>query len=418
MRKNNNIRYVATRSKRTIRRDFKINKSVLIKALVLLIILFFPTIISGGLIAFASEGEEQLTENIQSIIGGLDLTELQTYIDKYGNEYIYSFSQSAQGLLEFLIHGDLGVNYSDYLQKLFSSMFKGISNLLPAFSQVVAITILCAITTDAEGGIISKSTATVIRLACISIILLIISSMLIGIVSSTVGCVNAISRQIDIITPILITLTVLTGGSGSGAIYTPCATFLGQGAIYLVSGVIIPLTLSVIVLNFMSKINPEMSFSGITSLLKSVMKWIIGITVAVFGLFITVQSTSTSLFNGIFFKVTKYLVGNSVPIVGNFLSSGVDMIVLSGSLVKSSVGLTGIVLLISSVIEPVIALAAFSLMLKISGAIAQSIGEKTSFSLFSDLSKDVEYLIAGILIVAFMYFLTIMLIINSTYAFI
>ena len=418
MWKNYNIRYVDSRFKRSIRRYFKVNKSFLIKAIVLLILLLLPTILSGGLIAFAAEGETELTENIQSIIDGLDLNDLQSYLDKYGNEYVYSFSQSAKGLLEFLINGDLGINYNQYLQKLFSSRFKGISDLLPAFSQIVAVTILCAITTDAEGGIVSKSTATVIRLACTSIILLIITSILVGIVSSTVGCVNAISRQIDIITPILITLTVLTGGSGNGAIYTPCATFLGQGAIYLVSGIIMPITLSVIVLNFMSKINPDISFSGITTLLKSVMKWIIGITVAVFGLFITVQSTSSSLFSGIFFKVTKYLVGNSVPIVGNFLSSGVDMIVLSGSLVKSSVGLTGIVLLISSVIEPVITLIAFSLMLKISGAIAQSIGEKTSFSLFSDLSKDVEFMVAGVLIVAFMYFLTIMLIVNSTYAFI
>ena len=94
------------------------------------------------------------------------------------------------------------------------------------------------------------------------------------------------------------------------------------------------------------------------------------------------------------------------------------MVVLSGAVVKSSVGMTGIVLLIGSVIEPVISLIAFSLMLKISGAIAQSIGEKTSYSLFCDLSKDIEFMIAGLLIVAFMYFLTIMLIINSTYAFI
>ncbi|MGN0808245.1 MAG: hypothetical protein ACI4MN_07365 [Candidatus Coproplasma sp.] len=380
--------------------------------------LFLPVVLGGGIIAFASEGEEQLTENIQSIIDALDLSELQNYLDKYGNEYVYSFSKSAKGLIEFLLNGDLGVNYTEYLYKLFSSLFEGVSSMLPAFAQIVAITILCAITTDAEGGVISKSTATVIRLACTAVILLIISSMLVGIISSTVECVNSISRQIDIITPVLITLTVLTGGSESGAIYTPCATFLGQGAIYLVSGVIIPLTVSVIILNFISKINPDITFSGITSLLKSVMKWIIGITVAVFGLFITVQSTSTSLFNGIFFKVTKYLVGNSVPIVGNFLSSGVDMIVLSGALVKSSVGLTGIVLLIGSVIEPVLALVAFSILLKITGAIAQSIGEKTSFSLYNDLSKDIEFMIAGVLIVAFMYFLTIMLIINSTYAFI
>ena len=263
--------------------------------------MFLPVLLSGGIIAFAAEGEKELTENIDSIIGGLDLNALQNYLDTYGNDYVYSFSKSAKGLIEFLLNGDLGVNYTDYLKKLFGSLFDGIGNLLPVFAQVVAVTILCAITTDAEGGIISKSTATVIRLAATCIILLILTSMLVGIISSTVGCINSISRQIDIVTPILITLTVLTGGSGSGAIYTPCATFLGQGAIYLVNGVIIPITLAVMILNFISKINPEISFSGICALLKSVMKWIIGITVAVFGLFITVQSTSTSLFNGIFF---------------------------------------------------------------------------------------------------------------------
>lgn len=383
-----------------------------------MLLLLLPLVIGGCIFAFAADGEAELTENIDSIIGGLDLTALQKYLDEYGNDYVFSFSKSARGLVEFLLSGDLGVNYTDYLKKLVTSLFDGVSNLLPAFSQVIAVTILCAICTDAEGGIISKSTAKIIRLACIALILLILTSMLVGIIASTVACVNAISKQVDVITPILVTLTVLTGGGGTGAIYTPCAMFLGQGAIYLVNGVIIPTTLAVMVLNFTSKINPEISFSGVCSLLKSIMKWIIGITVAVFGIFLTVQSTSTSLFNGIFFKVTKYLVGNSVPIVGNFLSSGVDMVVLSGSVVKSGVGMTGIVLLIGSVIEPVISLISFSIMLKISGAIAQSIGEKSSYSLFNDLSKDVEFMIAGVLTVAFMYLLTIMLIINSTYAFI
>ncbi len=377
-----------------------------------------PSLIGGGIIAFAAEGEAELTENIDSIISGLDLSELQAYLDKYGNEYVYSFSDSAKGLIEYLLSGDLGLNYSDYLKKIFTSLFDGVSNLASPFSQIIAVTILCAVCANAEGGLISKSTAKIIKLACIAVVLLILTSMLVGIISSTVGCVNAISKQVDILTPILITLTVLTGGSGSGAIYTPCAMFLGQGAIYLVNGVIIPTTLTVMILNFMSKINPDISFSGVCSLLKSVMKWVIGITVAVFGLFLTAQSTSTSLFNGIFFKVTKYLVGNSVPIVGNFLSSGIDMVVLSGSVVKSSVGMCGIVLIIGSVIEPIISLISFSIMLKISGAIAQSIGEKTSYQLFEDLAKDTEFMIAGILTVAFMYLLTIMMIINSTYAFI
>lgn len=367
--------------------------------------------------ASAADGAE-LTENISDVIGGLDLSELQAYLDSYGNDYVYSFSNSAKELIEFLVKGDLGVNYSQYLKNILSSLFSGIINILPAFSQVLAVAILCAICTDSEGGIISKSTAKVIRLACTCVILLILSSILFKIISSVIASVKSISKQIDIISPILITLTVLTGGSGAGAIYTPCATFLGQGAVYLVNGVIVPTTIAVMILNFTSRINPELSFTGISSLLKSVMKWIIGLTVAVFGIFITVQSTSTSLFNGIFYKVTKYLVGNSVPIVGNFLSSSVDMIVYSGAIVKSAVGMSGVVLLVGALLQPLMAVIAFSVALKICGAIVQAIGENSIFSLLCDLSKDVEYLIAGVLVVAFMYLLTIMLVINSTYAFI
>ncbi len=379
--------------------------------------LLLPSVIGGGVIAFATDGGAELNENINSILDGLDLSQLQEYLDEYGSDYVYGFSDSARELVEFVLNGDLGMNYTEYLKNIFSALLGGVTNLVPAFSQVIAVTILCAISADAEGGIISKTTAKVIRLACLSIILLILTSMLVGIVASTVNCVTLIKKQADIITPVLITLTVLTGGSDSGAIYTPCAMFLGDGAIYLINSVILPTTLTVIVLNFMSKLNPDISFTGVSSLLKTIMKWIIGITVAIFGIFITVQSTSSSLFNGIFFKVTKYLVGNSVPIVGNFLSAGVDMIVLSGTVVKSGIGMTGVVLLIAEIIEPVTALVSFSLMLKITGAIAQPIGEKTMYSLFSDLSKDVEYLIAGILTVAFLYILIIMLIINTSYAF-
>ena len=161
-----------------------------------------------------------------------------------------------------------------------------------------------------------------------------------------------------------------------------------------------------------------MSFNGVTAFIKSIMKWVIGITVTVFSIFITMQSSASSLFDGIIFKATKYVVSNSVPIVGNFLSSGFDMLTSAGLLIKSSVGLCGIILLLFELIQPIISLAAFSLILKLVGAIIQPIGDSTLFSLISDLSKDVEYFIAGLLTVAFMYALVIMLIINSANSFI
>ena len=372
----------------------------------------------AGISAYAEDGREELSENIANLLNDLDLSELQQYLDQNGDSYLFNFGNTAKEIVEYLINGNLGSEYGGFLNELFSIIFKDVINLVPAFATVTAVALLSAVVSAAEGSILGKSSAKIVHLACYSLIILILSSMLIGVVGGCTDCIDNVKKQIEIITPILATLTVLTGGTSSAAIYQPSAVFLSGGAVEIVSCFIFPATVGVVVLNFMSRFNPQMSFSGVTALLKSLMKWVIGITVTVFSIFITAQSSASSLFDGIIFKATKYVVSNSVPIVGNFLSSGFDMLSSAGLLIKSSVGVCGIILLLVEIIKPIITLISFSIILKIVGAIVQPIGENVLYGLLSDLSKDIEYFIAGLLTVAFMYALVIMLIINSANSFI
>lgn len=391
------------------------------KRLILLVILIIAVIsflIIGGISAIAEDEQKNLNENILELLEDLDLSGLQKYLDDNDDSYLFKFGNTAKEIIEYLIQGNLDTNYGGYLNELFSIIFKNVITLIPAFAEICAVAFLSAIVSSAEGNLLSKSTSKIVHLACYSLIILIIGSMLAGIVADCISCINSVRKQIEIITPILATLTVLTGGTGTAAIYQPSAIFLSSGAVEIVSELIFPATIAVIILNFMSKLNPQMSFSGTTALIKSIMKWVIGITVTVFSIFITIQSSASSLFDGIIFKATKFVVGNSVPIVGNFLSSGFDMLTSAGLLIKSSVGVCGIIMLLMELIGPIVLLAAFSLVLKLVGAIVQPIGENTLYSLLSDLSKDIEYFIAGLLTVAFMYALVIMLIINSANSFI
>ncbi len=389
--------------------------------MIAIIILFIIAVFlsCAGETAFAeTNGREELGENIKKLLEGLDLSELQKYLDSNADSYLFKFGGTAKEIVEYLINGNMGADYSGYLNELFSIIFKNVISLIPAFATVTAVSLLSAVVSSAEGTIIGKSTSKIVHLACYSVIILIISSMLTGVISGCISCIDGVRKQIEIITPILATLTVLTGGTSSAAIYQPSAIFLSGGAVEIISNFIFPATIGVIVLNFMSRFNTQMSFSGVTNLLKSLMKWVIGITVTVFSIFITAQSSASSLFDGIIFKATKYVIGNSVPLVGNFLSSGFDMLQSAGLLIKSSVGICGIILLLFEIIQPVILLASFSIILKIVGAIVQPIGENTLYGMLSDLSKDIEYFIAGLLTVAFMYALVIMLIINSANSFI
>ena len=385
---------------------------------ILFILLAAILFISVNAAADGEDARKELNENLTNLLNELDLSELQKYLDGDEDNYLFKFGGNAKEIIEYLINGDLSSDYGGYVSEICGVIFKGVTDLIPAFAAVAGIALLCAVVNAAEGSVLGKSTAKIVRLACTSLIILIVGAMLSGIISDCISCIHSVKRQIEIITPILATLTVLTGGTGSAAIYRPSAIFLSGGAVEIVSGFIFPATISVIVLNFLSRFNPDMSFSGVTALIKSIMKWVIGITVTIFSIFITAQSSAGSLFDGIIFKATKFVVGNSVPIVGNFLSNGFDMLASAGLLIKSSVGLSGIILLLAEIIGPVVLLSSFSIILKGVGAIVQPIGENNIFGLLSDLSKDIEYFIAGLLTVAFMYALVIMLIINSANSFI
>lgn len=384
-------------------------------AFILLVTVILPAVASA---AEQEDGREELAQNIEDVLGGLDLSALQQYLDENSDSYLFNFGDNATEIIEYLIKGNVGTDYSGYISEIFSVIFSNVVSLLPAFAEVTAIALLCAVFTGAEGNVLGKSTSRVVRLACYSLIVVIIASALAAVVAECVSGIESLRKQMEIIAPILITLTVLTGGTGSAAIYQPSAVFLSGAAVEIISGFIFPATIAAAVLNFMSKINPQITFTGMAKLIKSIMKWVMGITVTVFSVFLTLQSSASSLFDGVLFKATKYIIGNSVPIVGGFLSGGFDLLTAAGLLIKNSVGVCGIVMLVAQIAGPLVLLISFSLLLKLVGAIVQAAGEGDIFNLLSDLSSDVEYFIAGLLTVSFMYSLIIMLIINSANSFI
>lgn len=392
-------------------------RAAVLGALICFFLLIFA-LPAMGASAEEADGEEQLTQNIDDVLDGLDLSELQQYLDSNSDSYLFNFGDNAEDIIRYLINGNIGTDYGSYIAEIMSVVFSDVVSLLPAFAEVVAIALLCAVFSGAEGSIVGKSTSRIVKLACYSLIVVIVSTALVEVVSECIDCVTSLQKQMEIIAPILITLTVLTGGTGSAAIYQPSAVFLSSGAVEIINGFIFPAAIAAAVLNFMSKINPQISFTGMSKLIKSIMKWTLGITVTVFSVFLTMQSSATSLFDGVLFKATKYIIGNSVPIVGGFLSGGFDLLTAAGILIKNSVGMCGIVLFIMQIASPLILLIAFSLLLKVVGAIVQAAGENELYSLFSDLSSDTEYFIAGLLTAAFMYSLIVMLIINSANSFI
>ena len=100
--------------------------------------------------------------------------------------------------------------------------------------------------------------------------------------------------------------------------------------------------------------------------------------------------------------------------VGGFLSGGLDLVLAGSVLIKNSVGMCGILLLLLVIAVPLIQLVVYNLFLKLTAAVTEPIGAEGISGVLSSLSGAVNYFIAGLLAVGFMYFVTILLLICSS----
>ena len=144
--------------------------------LTLLIAVAVAVFIGVSLTASADEDKKiELNENIIKLLEDLDLSELQKYLDENEDSYLFQYGDTAGEIIKYLIQGNLNTDYGGYLNELLSILFKNVISLIPAFATVVAVALLSAIVSSAEGNILGKSTSKIVHLACDSLIILIIT---------------------------------------------------------------------------------------------------------------------------------------------------------------------------------------------------------------------------------------------------
>ena len=241
----------------------------------------------------------------------------------------------------------------------------------------------------------------------------VVLSVLTGLLQEGFSAMQAMQRQMEVVYPLLLTLMAASGGSVSAGVFRPAVAFLSSGLCELFSAVVLPVSVVVIVLAFLGNLSPDVRTERLGDLFKSVSKWLLGLTLGLFSLFLTVQGISSAQYDGMSLRAVKYLVSGSVPIVGGFLSGGMDLVLAGSALIKNAVGSFAVFLLFASVFRLVLLFAAFQLFLRLSAAVTEPAGGKIS-AFLSRLASDSGFFLAGLLTIAFLYFLTIVLLVCST----
>ena len=372
-------------------------------------------IVAGNMFADTfAEGSEDLNGSMEEVIDHLDTEELQEYLDSLTQEQREAFGSNFAEKLKSLITGDLSLDYDGILSSLSGIFFDQISGLLPVFCVICAVSVLCGILGRFKSSFAERGTSKMIFFVGYSAVLVLILTSLSGIVQDCGSTVHSLQAQMQAIFPVLLTLIATSGGSVSVAVYQPAVLFLSEIIVDIVAGIVFPLAAMICVLNMVGNMSQEIKLKNFSNLFASVIKWVLGLSLAAFTVFLTVQGITSATYDGLSFKAAKYAVSNTVPIIGGFLGSGFDLVIAGSVLIKNSVGSCGIFLLVIVLIVPLVQLIAYNLFLKLAAAVTEPIGDAGISNFLSSLSGTVNYFTAGLLAVGFMYFITVLLLICSS----
>ncbi len=364
---------------------------------------------------YADGGAKELEDYVDEQLGDLDSSEIDKLLDGMTEDQLKLFGgMSFKEKVKSLLNGDFSIGYDSLFSALFHLFFDGIYSLLPTFSVVAAIAILCGMLNGTKTDFISEGTSNIIFFVCYSAVLMIILTSVFSLITSVTQNINALANQMNAAFPIILTLMAAGGGTSSVAVYTPAVAFLSNGVVQVILYMILPIINLIIVFSVVGNLSGSIKLNKFNEFFKSAAKWIMGISITVFTLFLTVQGITAAAYDGVSFRIAKYTVGNTIPIVGGFLKDGMDLIIASSILIKNAVGSFGILLIISTILAPFLAVVAFSLFLKLTAAIIQPVTDSRICEFFSNISAGLNYLIAAVLSVGFMYLLTVVLLICST----
>ena len=379
--------------------------------------IIFLSVFLGGIpsnnvvLAKAEDGKNDLYHSVEEQLEKLELTDLQKYVDSLGN---FTDERVSERLLAY-IEGE-GVDYATFGKQITTVLFAKVIEILPAFSCIAAVALLSGLIASLKSSSLKHTSAEMISLIAYVSALIPMLAILTECFRGALESVSAMQKQMQIVFPLMLTLMAASGGTLTAAVCRPAVGFFATNIVTVISSVVFPITVTIMAFSIAGNLSKELKISRFTAFFKSINKWIIGICISAFGIFFTLQGITAANYDGVVRRAAKYAIGNGIPIVGGFLSGGFDLAVAGSVLIKNALGTMSVFLMMAVIFEPIVLLISVNVLLRLTSAITQPFGEGRISDFLGETAENLHYCTAGLLFTAFLYFLTIMLLVCASEA--
>lgn len=281
-------------------------------------------------------------------------------------------------------------NAGDTILNAFGQVNGSLKSALRLCAILLALVLLCAI---AELSSSQKKAGAITVAGALGICAVFIgtANTMATLASDTVDHVSSYSAMM---LPVLASASAMSGGMAtSSALYAGTVAF-SELLMQLISKLLIPALYF-----FFAVCTAEAALSSeLLSEIREFIGWLISktlrIIVYIFLGFLTISGVIGGAADAAAIRATKATLSGMVPIVGGIISDASETLLASAAILKSSVGVFGMIVVLAICIVPFFQIGIQYLMLKVTAAVSGTIGLKPHISLLKNFSSGMGYLLA------------------------
>jgi stage III sporulation protein AE len=344
----------------------------------------------------------------------VDITSLENFSKRLQQDINYMPNINPSKMIDtYKETGSLGLTARDYFNSVIKYLFQELQGSSRLLIQLLFLGILSAILQNIQSNFESKSVSFVAFIACYLVMaILIIKSFILAIqvgqqtIDRMVECINALM-------PALIGLTAAVGGLVSASTMKITILIVGKVTTDLIRDIIILVPMFTIVLHIVDNLGEKNMTAGLNKLLEKSAQVALGLFMLIFICVVTTRGVTAPIIDQVTLKTTKFAVDNFIPFVGKTLSDAVGTIAGYSNVLKSAIGVYGLILLAFICIFPMIKLLLLILTFKFVGAVMEPIVDGRMVKCLGHAGNSLVFVLACVLSVASIFFVIITMIISA-----
>ena len=349
-----------------------------------------------------------LDKHLEEQIRELNLEGLDRYLQELEREAgAYLPSLRWRDIWERMRHGELPVDLEEVIKGLAGYLLRELWAGIKLLSQLVILAVAGAVLQNLQA---SFGEGTSAKVAHGVVFLALMGLALTPFTLALQAASQAIDRMVSFfqsLLPVLVTLLAATGGLTTSSLLQPVLTYSLIIAGTVTRGTIFPLIYLGAILGLVSHISDRFQISRLAGLLRQFSLALLGLMLTLFTGVLSVYGIGGSVADGLGLRAAEFATSSFVPVVGKILSDAVTTVAGTVLLLKTAVGVTGVIIISFLVAFPLLKIVSLALVYRVAAALVQPFGNSQLSDALEGMGGALLLLFACLIGVTLMFYLTI-----------